>query len=82
MERKTKLKHEKEENLKRVRDQHIKELKTDLEARTKALEKKIKNGRVKRHSKKGSLPLISGSKANSKMLLNMPGEEWRLPRLN
>ena len=82
LERKKKLKVEKEQTWKEKRDKNLSQLRSDQEVRNEILDEKWKNSRTKVKNKKGSLPLVSGSKATQLLFLNGPGEEWRGKQLN
>lgn len=74
-ERKKKQRIEKEENIRRLRENNLHYLKNAMEERNQLLDEKYQNSRVKIRNK-SSLPHIQGSKTDT-LLENCIGEEWR-----
>lgn len=66
---------EKEENIKRMRENNLNYLKNAIEERNHLLDEKYQNSRVKVRNK-SSLPHIKGSKTDN-LLSDCIGEEWR-----
>ena len=60
--------------MKSQRKQRLKNIRRDMEASMEVLDQKYKNDKVKAKDRRGSLPLISGSKASNTFLLKSPGE--------
>lgn len=76
LERKQKLKHDKEEAQRIKREEQLSRLKSSIEARNEELDRKY-NKEAHFRPKKNSLPLVSAHKASNDFFLNSPGEQWR-----
>lgn len=74
-ERKKEQRMEKEENIKRLRENNLNYLKNAMEERNQLLDEKYQNSRVKIRNK-SSLPHIQGSRTDN-LLADCIGEEWR-----